>query len=117
MHSLSKNVIICFVYISFASFPHISSLQSQLRESTNQDDLSQFGLNATSSLPGTVIPTRSEALMMVKEKNAEVVEMKERLASVEQTCSQMAAQMSAMVSMMANMQKASPENLPSAVSL
>ncbi|KAL8222774.1 hypothetical protein R6Q57_020173 [Mikania cordata] len=66
-----------------------------------------LGLNATSSHSGSEIPTRAEALRMVSEKNAEVVEMKEKLASVEETCSQMAAQMSAMMSMMTNMQKAS----------
>ncbi|KAI3755176.1 hypothetical protein L1987_54971 [Smallanthus sonchifolius] len=71
-------------------------------------DVSLFGLNATPSRSGSEVPTRAEALKMVKEKNAEVVEMKEKLASVEETCSQMAAQMSAMMSMMANMQKASP---------
>ncbi|KAI3805156.1 hypothetical protein L1987_27269 [Smallanthus sonchifolius] len=70
--------------------------------------VSLLGLNATPSRSGSEVPTRAEALRMVKEKNAEVVEMKEKLASVEETCSQMAAQMSAMMSMMANMQKASP---------
>lgn len=114
---------------------------SQLRESTTQkeetlinkdepqDDaysrvmgqdrkggVSLYGLNANPSRPGMEIPTRAEALKMVTDKNAEVLEMKEKLASVEQTCSQMAAQMSVMVSMMANMQKASPaENFPNAV--
>ncbi|KAK9077049.1 hypothetical protein SSX86_005384 [Deinandra increscens subsp. villosa] len=67
-----------------------------------------LGLNATPYCSGSEIPTRAEALRMVNEKNAEVVKMKEKLASVEETCSQMAAQMSAMMSMMANMHKASP---------
>lgn len=79
--------------------------------------VSLFGLNATPSHPGTEIPTRAEALRMVTEKNAEVLEMKEKLASMEETCAQMASQMSAMVSMMATMQKASSaENVPNAVS-
>lgn len=70
--------------------------------------VSLLGLNATPSCSGADIPTRDEALRMVKEKNAEVIEMKQKLASVEETCSQMAAQMSTMMSMMANMHKASP---------
>ncbi|XP_076960721.1 uncharacterized protein LOC143637163 isoform X2 [Bidens hawaiensis] len=64
-----------------------------------------LGLNATSSRAWSETPTRAQALRMVSEKNAEVVEMKEKLASMEETCSQMAAQMSAMMSMMADMHK------------
>ncbi|KAM0036203.1 putative chromatin remodeler Bromodomain family [Helianthus debilis subsp. tardiflorus] len=95
--------------------------QSTINKNEPQDDaydrvmgvdrkgsVSLLGLNATPSRFGSDIPTRAEALRMVSEKNAEVVEMKQKLASVEETCSQMAAQMSAMMSMMANMQKASP---------
>ncbi|KAK9077051.1 hypothetical protein SSX86_005386 [Deinandra increscens subsp. villosa] len=88
---------------------------SKLLESGTQDDAYHRLIGADRkggvSLPelkatcATIIPSHDEALKMVEEKNAEVVEMKERLASVEETCSQMAAQMSAMVSMMANMQK------------
>lgn len=103
------------------------SLQSKLRESETPDDayhqivgvdrkgaVSASELNATSE---AVIPSHTEALKMVEEKDVEVVEMKERLASVEETCSQMAAQMSAMMSMMANMQKAFVgENISNAVS-
>lgn len=70
------------------------------------------------SLYGSNAPSRADALRMVSQKNAEVAEMKERLKSVEQTCSQMASQMSAMVSMMASLQKAPPsESFPNAVSL
>ncbi|KAI3805155.1 hypothetical protein L1987_27265 [Smallanthus sonchifolius] len=88
---------------------------SKLRESATPDDAyhrvmgtdrkggaSVSELNATCE---TITPSRAEALKLVEEKDAEVVEMKERLASMEETCSQMAAQMSAMMSMMANMQK------------
>ncbi|MFS7919745.1 putative chromatin remodeler Bromodomain family [Helianthus anomalus] len=102
---------------------------SELRESANPEDayhrvmggdrergnrgVSVSELNATRE---TIVPSRAEALKMVEEKNVEVVEMKERLASVEETCSQMAAQMSAMVSMMANMQKAfTGENIPNGI--
>ncbi|GJZ43866.1 bromodomain-containing protein [Tanacetum coccineum] len=78
--------------------------------------VSLCGLSAMPSRHGTEIPTRAEALRMVTEKDAEVLEMKEKLSSMEQTCAQMAAQMSTMVSMMATMQKASPGvNLPNAV--
>ncbi|KAL4580748.1 hypothetical protein LXL04_016950 [Taraxacum kok-saghyz] len=56
------------------------------------------------------LPTRIEAIKMVEKKNSEVVEMKEKLSSMEQTCSQMAAQMSQMVALMATMQK--QENIP-----
>lgn len=78
---------------------------------------SLIGLYGTPPPPPPPLPSHVEALKMVEEKNAEVVEMKERLASVEQTCSQMAAQMSQMLSMMATMQKPSLEgNVPNAVS-
>ena len=56
------------------------------------------------------LPTRIEAIKMVEKKNSEVVEMKEKLSSMEQTCSQMAAQMSQIVALMATMQK--QENIP-----
>ncbi|KAI7742297.1 hypothetical protein M8C21_018143, partial [Ambrosia artemisiifolia] len=100
---------------------------SKLRESASPEEtyhrvmgvdrnggVSVSELNATRK---TIIPSHGEALKMVEEKNAEVVELKERLASVEETCSQMASQMSAMVSMMANMQKSFmgqniPDNVP-----
>lgn len=112
-------------------------MQTQLCESTTQneenkveDDVynrimgvdtksggSLIGLYGTPPPPPPPLPSHVEALKMVEEKNAEVVEMKERLASVEQTCSQMAAQMSQMLSMMATMQKPSLEgNVPNAVS-
>nr|XP_043631054.1 uncharacterized protein LOC122602438 [Erigeron canadensis]XP_043631055.1 uncharacterized protein LOC122602438 [Erigeron canadensis] len=81
---------------------------SQLCESGTQGDVPLPGSNGAPSLRGIAIPTRADALRMFKEKNAEVAEMRERLASVEQTCSQMAAQMSTMVSMMASMQKNFP---------
>ncbi|KAI3497512.1 hypothetical protein L1887_40175 [Cichorium endivia] len=67
--------------------------------------VSLYGLNATPSRPGPEFSTRVDALKMVAENNAQVLEMKEKLASVEQTCSLMAAQMSQMVSMMATLQK------------
>ncbi|XP_071736852.1 uncharacterized protein [Rutidosis leptorrhynchoides] len=77
---------------------------------------SLFGLHANPSHIGSELPTRAEALKMVEAKNAEVLEMKEKLAAMEQTCSQMASQMSAMVSMMATFKKDSAsQNLPSAV--
>ena len=69
------------------------------------------------SIYGTEISTRAQAIKMVTRKNSEIVEMKERLKSVEETCSQMASQMSEMVSMMATMQKAFlGGNIPNAVS-
>ena len=57
--------------------------------------------HAPSDLMG-VTPSRTEAVRMVSEANAEVCDMKERMVAMEQTCAQMAAQMTAMMS---NMQK------------
>nr|XP_043637518.1 uncharacterized protein LOC122608477 [Erigeron canadensis] len=99
---------------------------SQLRESATQDKayfrgmgedreggVSLSGLNAT---PKSEIFTRAEALRMAKEKNEEIDAIKDRLASLEQTCSGMATQMSAMMSMMATMLKGSHgESSPNAV--
>lgn len=51
------------------------------------------------------MPTRAEALRMVSVANAEVHEMKEKMATMEQTCAQMATQMSAMMVMISSMQK------------
>ncbi|PWA73117.1 bromodomain, putative transposase, Ptta/En/Spm [Artemisia annua] len=68
------------------------------------------------SIYGTEISTRAQAIKMVTRKNSEIVEMKERLKTVEETCSQMASQMSEMVSMMATMQKAFlGGNIPNAI--
>ncbi|KAJ9552357.1 hypothetical protein OSB04_016402 [Centaurea solstitialis] len=90
---------------------------SRIMGQERKGGVSLYGLNANPSRSGIELPTRAEALKMVTEKNAEVLEMKEKLASVEQTCSQMASQMAVMVSMMAAMQKATPaENFPNAVS-
>lgn len=81
--------------------------------------VSLYGLNATTpSRPGPEVSTRVEALNMVAEKNAEVLQMKDKLASLEQTCSQMSAQMSQMLSMMSTLHKATPpQNIPNTVSL
>ncbi|KAL7582153.1 hypothetical protein Lser_V15G46198 [Lactuca serriola] len=67
--------------------------------------LSLYGLGGTPSSRScttgpTPIPTRGEALKLVEEKDAEIVDLKKRLSSVEQTCSQMAAQVAELVSMM-----------------
>ncbi|CAL5398856.1 unnamed protein product [Camellia sinensis] len=48
------------------------------------------------------------AVKMVSKANVEVHDMKEKMASMEQTCAQMASQMSSMMSMMLNMQKKFP---------
>ncbi|XP_023731226.1 uncharacterized protein LOC111878993 isoform X1 [Lactuca sativa] len=79
--------------------------------------VSLYGLNATTpSRPGPEVSTRVEALNMVAEKNAEVLQMKDKLASLEQTCSQMSAQMSQMLSMMSTLHKATPpQNIPNTV--
>ncbi|KAD4179398.1 hypothetical protein E3N88_27989 [Mikania micrantha] len=88
---------------------------SKLRESATLDDAYQRVMGVDKKGGGSlseldvaresIIPGHTEALKMVEEKNAELVAMKGRLASVEETCSQMAAQMSVMMSMMANMHK------------
>ncbi|XP_059653575.1 uncharacterized protein LOC132300493 isoform X2 [Cornus florida] len=68
-------------------------------------------------------PSRTEALMMASEANAEVREMKERMITMEQTCAQMADQMAKMMSMMSAMQGKHPDEQqsnnvgPSSVSL
>lgn len=102
-------------------------MQSQLYEETScnkdigEDDaynrvmkpyknggLSLYGLGGTPSSRSctagptptpTPTPTRGEALKLVEEKDAEIVDLKKRLSSVEQTCSQMAAQVAELVSM------------------
>ncbi|XP_076930895.1 uncharacterized protein LOC143595862 isoform X2 [Bidens hawaiensis] len=85
---------------------------------TRVDDNNNKGSGSQSeSNGGTIVPSHAAALKMVEAKSVEVDEMKQRLTSMEETCSQMAAQMSAMVSMMANMQKAFvganvPNNVP-----
>ncbi|XP_052623240.1 bromodomain-containing factor 2 isoform X2 [Lactuca sativa] len=70
--------------------------------------LSLYGLGGTPSSRSctagptptpTPTPTRGEALKLVEEKDAEIVDLKKRLSSVEQTCSQMAAQVAELVSM------------------
>ncbi|XP_076883886.1 uncharacterized protein LOC143532845 [Bidens hawaiensis] len=81
------------------------------------DNNNKGGGSQSESNGGTIVPSHAAALKMVEAKSVEVDEMKQRLTSMEETCSQMAAQMSAMVSMMANMQKAfvganAPNNVP-----
>lgn len=70
-------------------------------------------LNASGSIPtyaeALMIPTHAEALRMVTVANSEVREMKERMATMEQTCALMVTQMSTMMVMMSSMQK-SPDN-------
>ncbi|KAI3707830.1 hypothetical protein L2E82_36693 [Cichorium intybus] len=77
--------------------------------------MSLYGLGGTPSRSGHVGPTRIEALKMVEEKNAEILEMKERLSSVEQSCSKMAAQIAELVSMMKGNNNNPRENSPNNV--
>lgn len=67
------------------------------------------GLSFPPSSVSVPIAKHTEALRMVTVANSEVREMKERMATMEQTCAQMATQMSTMMVMMSSMQK-SPNN-------
>ncbi|KAL3814528.1 hypothetical protein ACJIZ3_015796 [Penstemon smallii] len=53
--------------------------------------------------------TQSEAIKMVSEAKGEIVDIKEKMSVMEQTCAQMASQMAAMMSMMSSMQKSLPD--------
>ncbi|XP_057494441.1 uncharacterized protein LOC130779700 isoform X2 [Actinidia eriantha] len=71
-----------------------------------------YGLVPSPSDVGGPRPTRTEALKMVSEANAEVREMKERMVTMEQTCAQMAAQMATVLSMVSTMQRKFPDRHP-----
>ena len=71
-----------------------------------------YGLVPSPSDVGGPKPTRTEALKMVSEANAEVREMKERMVTMEQTCAQMAAQMATVLSMVSTMQQKFPDRHP-----
>ncbi|PSS02901.1 Bromodomain-containing protein [Actinidia chinensis var. chinensis] len=71
-----------------------------------------YGLGPSPSDVGGTKRTRTEALKMVSEANAEVREMKEKMVTMEQTCAQMAAQMATMMSMMSTMQRKFPDRNP-----
>ena len=71
-----------------------------------------YGLGPSPFDVGDTKRTRTEALKMVSEANAEVREMKEKMVTMEQTCAQMAAQMATMMSMMSTMQRKFPDRHP-----
>ncbi|KAK4438358.1 Ankyrin repeat, bromo and BTB domain-containing protein DDB [Sesamum alatum] len=67
---------------------------------------------------GGPVPACSESTRMVSESeaNAEIRDLKEKMAVMEQTCTQMVSQMAALVSMVSSMHKNTPDkNIPDTV--